>query len=145
MLATSIIVHTALYHGPDMWNSIKNIKQDEEDVHMKLMKNYPEVPDWWYWIFLVISVGLSITTVAVRTFQRDSCLSANQSCLVQAFDTQMPVWGVVVALIIGFIYILPGGFIFAMTSTAVGLVYSRPSCAFADCLHLRADLGQPHR
>lgn len=31
----------------------------------------------------------------------------------------MPVWALVIALVIGFIYILPGGFIFAMTSQQV--------------------------
>ncbi|GAA6042983.1 hypothetical protein JCM8097_003869 [Rhodosporidiobolus ruineniae] len=99
MLSTSVIVHTAFYQGKLIWTRLKR-SAGNEDVHMKLMKHYAEVPDWWYMVFLVIAFALSIVTVA-------------------CWDTRMPVWSVVVALIIGFIYVLPGGFIYAMTSSQI--------------------------
>ncbi|GAA5921817.1 hypothetical protein JCM1841_005552 [Sporobolomyces salmonicolor] len=102
MLSTSAVVHTVLYYGKGIIRQLKRVKNQEEDVHMKLMKNYPEVPDWWYSIFLVIAFALSIATVA-------------------AWETQMPVWALIVALIIGVIYILPGGFVFAMTNTQISI------------------------
>ncbi|ORY88573.1 OPT oligopeptide transporter [Leucosporidium creatinivorum] len=102
MLATSIIVHTAIYHGKEIMARVRSVKNSEDDIHMKLMREYPEVPDWWYMVFLVISVGMSIAAVA-------------------AWDTQMPVWSLIVSLIIGFLYILPGGFIYAMTNTQISV------------------------
>ncbi|GAA5877808.1 hypothetical protein JCM16303_000244 [Sporobolomyces ruberrimus] len=102
MLATSVIVHTILYHGKNMLGQLKRLKVADEDVHVKLMKNYPEVPDWWYAIYTALAVGLSIVTVA-------------------CFDTQMPVWALLVSLILAFVYVLPGGIVFALTSTQVSI------------------------
>lgn len=65
MLSTSVIVHTILYHGKAILGQLRRINTAEDDVHVKLMKNYPEVPDWWYAIYTGLAVGLSIVTVAV--------------------------------------------------------------------------------
>ncbi|GAA6024567.1 hypothetical protein JCM11491_002702 [Sporobolomyces phaffii] len=100
MLSTAVIVHTVLYHGRSVWQQLRRARTEEHDVHMKLMRSYPEVPDWWYLAFLMAAFALSIVTVA-------------------CFHTQTPVWALVVAVIIGFIYMIPNGIIFAMTSTAV--------------------------
>ncbi|GAA5828625.1 hypothetical protein JCM11251_000877 [Rhodosporidiobolus azoricus] len=99
MLAISAIVHTALYHGQSIWSRIRQVNK-EEDVHMKLMKHYPEVPDWWYLGSLVVSLALTIVTVA-------------------CWDTQLPVWAVIVSIVFALIYLLPGGIIYAMTSTQI--------------------------
>lgn len=69
MLSTGIIVHTVLYHGKEIWRRIRNLgAATDDDIHMKLMRAYPEVPDWWYLTFLIVSVGLSIATVGVSRF-----------------------------------------------------------------------------
>ncbi|GAA5863764.1 hypothetical protein JCM8547_006058 [Rhodosporidiobolus lusitaniae] len=99
MLASGVIVHTILYHGKTIWSKIKRVN-DAEDIHMKLMKSYAEVPDWWYAAFLVVAVGLSLVTVG-------------------CWDTQMPIWSVLVAILIGLFYIIPGGFVFATTGTQI--------------------------
>ncbi|KAM0787028.1 hypothetical protein ACM66B_006294 [Microbotryomycetes sp. NB124-2] len=102
MLAAAAIVHTALYFGQDIVNRMRKLSKADEDIHMKLMKRYPEVPDWWYLLVTAAVVGLSIIVVA-------------------CWDTQMPVWALIVSLAIGFIYILPGGFIFAMTAMNINI------------------------
>jgi len=66
MLSTAVIVHTILYHGKSMIGQFRRARGEEHDVHVKLMRNYPEVPDWWYMIFLTVAFGLSIAAVAVR-------------------------------------------------------------------------------
>lgn len=71
MLSTSIIVHTTIYHGKDIMARVRALKADD-DIHMRLMKAYPEVPDWWYMVFLLISVGMSIATVAVSSASEDA-------------------------------------------------------------------------
>jgi hypothetical protein len=45
-LSTAMIVHTALHHGPQMWHAMRNIYSEPDDIHMKLMRQYQEVPDW---------------------------------------------------------------------------------------------------
>jgi len=41
-------VHTGLYHGRSLINGTKKIKIEPDNIHAKLMRNYPEVPEWWY-------------------------------------------------------------------------------------------------
>lgn len=44
----SLIVYTYLHHGKMIWNQWTNSKMEAEDIHMKLMKKYPEAPTSWY-------------------------------------------------------------------------------------------------
>ncbi|KAH9814731.1 OPT oligopeptide transporter protein-domain-containing protein [Melampsora americana] len=101
-LATSAIVHTFLYHGHSIWDKVKNIKTEDEDVHAKLMRNYPEVPDWWYWSYFFLFTGFSVI-------------------VIEAYATGLPIWGLFLALSVALVYVLPGGFIFAMTSQQISI------------------------
>lgn len=98
MLAT--LVHTGLFHGKDIINQIK--QKEKPDVHMRLMKNYKEVPDWWYIVVFLIFFALSIVTIRV-------------------WNTEMPVWCLIIALLIALVFLLPVGVIYALTNIAVGL------------------------
>ncbi|GJN94762.1 hypothetical protein Rhopal_007854-T1 [Rhodotorula paludigena] len=102
MLAIAVIVHTVLYNGKEIWQRLRRVRTEDEDVHMRLMKAYPEVPDWWYLGFLAIAIALSIITIA-------------------CWDTFTPVWSVIVAIVLGFIYLIPGGFIFALTTNTLNI------------------------
>jgi OPT oligopeptide transporter protein len=104
-LSTCVIVHTVLYHGPSLINGLKRVTVEKDDIHAKLMRNYPEVPDWWY--ALVIVIFFALATVAV-----------------EVWHTGMPVWALLLSLLIPIIYVLPGGFIFAMTGQVVRLFRS---------------------
>lgn len=78
-VTTAILVHTALYHGKVLLNGIKRIKVEDDDIHAKLMRNYPEVPDWWYLGLLLTFFVMAIITVEVRvpfffkSFTRQQC------------------------------------------------------------------------
>lgn len=75
---------------------------DQLDIHNKLMKAYPDVPEWMYLTFL------AVCTVAM--------------CLVGVFTPfSMPVWAVLLAVFIAAATILPTGIIFAITGTQIGL------------------------
>ena len=54
VLSTCVLVHTLLYHGPILWKGIKKMRTEQDDTHAKLMRNYPEVPDWWYIVSFVL-------------------------------------------------------------------------------------------
>ena len=39
---SAVIVQTALFHGPDLWKRVRNIRNDDEDVHLRSV-NLPSV------------------------------------------------------------------------------------------------------
>ncbi|KAG6873549.1 hypothetical protein C0995_014419 [Termitomyces sp. Mi166 len=67
-LSTCVIVHTLLYHGRSLLNGIKKMKVESDDIHAKLMRNYPEVPEWWY--LSAFTVFFALAVVAVETFEQ---------------------------------------------------------------------------
>ncbi|KAJ7776309.1 OPT oligopeptide transporter protein-domain-containing protein [Mycena metata] len=101
-LSTCVIVHTLLYHGQSLWNGIKKMRVESDDIHAKLMRSYPEVPDWWYLLSFCVFFGLAIVGMEV-------------------WHTGVPVWGLILAVALPIIYILPSGFIYAMTGQEITL------------------------
>ena len=63
MLSTCIITHTALYHSRTIWNAMRSIDPEEEDIHARLMKVYPEVPKWWYWDILGLFFLMAVIAI----------------------------------------------------------------------------------
>ncbi|KAF9563039.1 hypothetical protein EC968_005033 [Mortierella alpina] len=83
-----------------------------EDVHTKMMKIYPEVPQLWYAAFYVIMTGLAILTCEVYHFQ-------------------LPWWGLLLALLLGWVLTLPIGVMYAVTGYGPGLnVLSSLVCGY---------------
>ncbi|EIN06776.1 OPT oligopeptide transporter [Punctularia strigosozonata HHB-11173 SS5] len=101
-LMTCVIVHTLLYHGHSLLNGVKRISVEKDDIHAKLMRNYPEVPDWWYGAAFVFFFALAVVAVEV-------------------WHTSVPVWSLVLAVLLPVVYVLPSGFIFAMTGQGITL------------------------
>lgn len=95
------LVHTVVFHGRDIIQQFK--RKEKPDVHLRLMRqNYKNIPEWWYGIVFLGSFALSIATI-------------------RAWNTEMPVWSLIVALLIAIIFLLPVGIIYAKTNIAVGL------------------------
>lgn len=93
-LTTAMLVHTALWHGPRLWRGLRKQEVEIPDIHAKLMREYKSVPDWWYGAILLVLFGLSIVCV-------------------QVFDTNLPVWALIIAMLLPIIYFLPAAFIYA--------------------------------
>jgi OPT family oligopeptide transporter len=102
-LSTCILTHTLLYHGRTLYNAFRRIDPEEEDIHAKLMKAYPEVPSWWYWAVVVIFFVIA-------------CIA------VQAWPTRTPIYLLFLAVLLPAVYMLPAGLIFAVTGQTVGQV-----------------------
>lgn len=66
-LSTCVIVHTLLYHGRTLLDGFKRMRLEDDDIHIRLMENYPEVPDWWYGSVFVLFFSLSIVAAEVRS------------------------------------------------------------------------------
>lgn len=45
-LTTTVMVHTALYHGKHIWRAVRRKEVEVADIHEKLMRSYPAVPLW---------------------------------------------------------------------------------------------------
>lgn len=66
ILSSCVIVHTILYYGHTLVNGFKRIKVEKDDIHAKLMRSYPEVPDWWYLTVFAVFLALMIVAQEVR-------------------------------------------------------------------------------
>ncbi|KAJ1559574.1 hypothetical protein HK405_010116, partial [Cladochytrium tenue] len=95
---TSAIVHVALWYGKDVWDRFRTAvgELDANDIHTKMMEVYPAVPVLWYIALQVVCV---VAAVAV--------------CEWGGFD--LPWWGVLSAVLLSSILIIPVGTIQAIS------------------------------
>ncbi|KAF9309415.1 hypothetical protein BG003_009786 [Podila horticola] len=109
----SCVTHVLCFHGAAMWKTWKSaIKSTDEDIHQKMMKIYPEVPQLWYGILYVVMLALSMVVVEV-------------------YDLQLPWYGLLFAAAIAWIMTLPIGAMVAITGTGPGLnVITQLLCGF---------------
>lgn len=98
----SVVVHTALYHWRDLYYRAKAARTQEDDIHMKLMKRYPEAPDWWYYVVFAAMFGLGMGVVV-------------------GYDTGLTWWAFIIALLISLTWTAPVGMIQAITNIQIGL------------------------
>jgi OPT family oligopeptide transporter len=100
---TAIVVHTYLYNGAEIWARLKNAQHGGEDVHRRLMRQYKEVPEWWYGVLTVVVLGLGILTT-------------------RYWDTELPVWGfIVICFGLAGLLIVPEGILQGTTNQRVFL------------------------
>jgi OPT family oligopeptide transporter len=95
-------VHTALYEGKALLSRLRLKSTDEDDVHMRAMRRYPEVPEWWYLTLFCILFAASMAGVV-------------------AWPTFLPWWGFILTMLLPIIFILPIGIIQARTNQQIGL------------------------
>ncbi|KAI7901668.1 OPT family small oligopeptide transporter [Cokeromyces recurvatus] len=100
---TSILTHTFLYHGKDIIRQFKASRTEDEDIHRKLMRAYPEVPFWWYAFIFFGSLGVSFGVIYGWP------------------EIKLPWWGFLLAVAIPMIFTLPIGIIQAVTNQQPGL------------------------
>ncbi|KAJ1956537.1 hypothetical protein EC988_001293 [Linderina pennispora] len=93
----AIISHTILYHGKDIVQRFKDARSSIDDVHARLMRAYPEVPDWWYAVLFVVAFAMAMVTIT-------------------CFPSDTPWWGMILALVLAIGFTLPLGLIMAVTS-----------------------------
>lgn len=98
----AVIVHTALFHGREIYDRAKASKADEEDVHTRLMRKYKEAPDWWYGVLFAVMIGFCFATI-------------------YGYETHLTWWALIIALLISIIWSIPIGMIYAITNIELGL------------------------
>ncbi|KAJ7562770.1 hypothetical protein O6H91_03G084200 [Diphasiastrum complanatum] len=98
------LTHVILFNGKDIWFRSRSIMTGEgQDVHTRLMRKYPEVPQWWFLILLFGSMVLSIVV-----------------CVIWEEEVQLPWWCVLLACALAWVLTLPIGVITATTNQQPG-------------------------
>ena len=92
---TAVLVHVYLWHWDDLRDTFAGRQQ--LDIHGRLMLAYKQTPWWWYGVLTLIMLVLSII-------------------LVEVYDTNLPVYGVFLALFIPAVYMIPCGIIQGITN-----------------------------
>ena len=89
-LSICVFIHTILYHGLSLWKGIKKIHVEQDDIHAKLMRNYPEVPDWWY---VLSFVGFYCMMVLVVEVSHIDDLGSCMNCQLCRFGIHRYLFG----------------------------------------------------
>ncbi|XP_062029741.1 oligopeptide transporter 2-like [Rosa rugosa] len=100
----STITHVALFNGREMYEKYKAAHTGKVDIHTRLMRNYRDIPTWWFHILLLLSLALSL---ALCIFMKD--------------EVQLPWWGLLFAAAIASVFTLPISVITATTNQSPGL------------------------
>ncbi|WFD33350.1 hypothetical protein MCUN1_000163 [Malassezia cuniculi] len=98
---TAVLMHTTLYHGKDIYNIIRSVKTEKDDIHAKLMRRYKPVPQWWYSAVITICLIVLIT-------------------VTQTGSHKFGFGPLILSLLIPVIYALPSGYLFAITYQMIG-------------------------
>ncbi|GFZ03611.1 oligopeptide transporter 4 [Actinidia rufa] len=116
----STLTHVALFYGREIYERFRASYKGKEDIHTRLMRNYKDIPSWWFHPLLGVTIAVSLVL----------CIFLND-------QVQMPWWGLLFASVIAFIFTLPISVITATTNMSVPKIFpdidiiyvSRPSNA----------------
>ncbi|EDO15282.1 hypothetical protein Kpol_455p13 [Vanderwaltozyma polyspora DSM 70294] len=73
-----------------------------DDPHSRMMKNYKEVPDWWYFVVLLAAIGVGIA-------------------VIEAYHTNTPVWSLFVSIGFNVAFLIPLTMLQATAGFSLGL------------------------
>ena len=100
--------HVYIWHGSDISRQFKSaLRQlddsiDGLDIHNRLMRKYPDIPEWKYLVFLVVCTACQIIVSLTTPFS-------------------MPIWAVLLCIGMAMASVLPIGVISAISGTTLGL------------------------
>ncbi|KAF8391203.1 hypothetical protein HHK36_023505 [Tetracentron sinense] len=60
---SATFTHVVVFYGRSIWSQIKETyggSNTRGDVHARLMKKYKQVPSWWFYTILILTVALGI-------------------------------------------------------------------------------------
>ncbi|KIO20797.1 hypothetical protein M407DRAFT_81175, partial [Tulasnella calospora MUT 4182] len=121
----ALVMHTVLYYGPVAYRIARNRKRPEDekdDVHVKLMRRYPEVPHWWYFAIFTACLALSIGAVFVSTLLSPPSPLTRESTILQVQpDLDVPVSSIILAILLAILFIIPECYFQAMTGLAASI------------------------
>lgn len=107
---TSAFVYIGLHHRKEVWHRFRTARDQEPDVHMKMMRKYTDAPDWWYAALFLAATALGLSAT-------------------QVYDSQLPWWAFFVAILLAFFFIIPTTMILAVSNILLSLNVISPYLA----------------
>lgn len=98
------VAHVALFHGREIYQRFRASTKEKEDVHTRLMRNYKDIPSWWFYLLLAVTIAISLAL-----------------CIFRRSEVQLPWWGLLFAAALAFVLTLPISIITATTNQTPGL------------------------
>ncbi|KAF2202425.1 small oligopeptide transporter [Delitschia confertaspora ATCC 74209] len=99
---TAAVLHTIVFHRKEISYRFKAARNQEPDIHMKLVSKYAHCPDWWYGVLLFVSVMFGLAAIL-------------------AYPSQLPWWAYFVSIILGVIFVLPTCMIYGIANIQLSL------------------------
>ena len=97
---SAVFMHVILWYGKDVYaqfkQALRQAENEDDDIMNQLMKNYKDVPDWFYYIFLVVFSVVQILSGIFTAFK-------------------MPWWSSLFGIALGSVYVVPIGVIQAVS------------------------------
>ncbi|KAK2662812.1 hypothetical protein Ddye_001386 [Dipteronia dyeriana] len=101
----STITHVALFYGREIYDRFRaSYKKENEDIHTRMMRKYKDIPPWWFYLLLAVTLAVSLVL-----------------CIVLKDQVQLPWWGLLFAAAMAFVFTLPISIITATTNQTPGL------------------------
>ncbi|KAK7932488.1 OPT family small oligopeptide transporter [Apiospora marii] len=107
---TAALVHIGLFHGKEIWYRFKAARNQEPDIHLRLMKKYQDAPDWWYLMLFVGSIAMGLGTVL-------------------GYNSQLPWWAFFVSILLALVFIVPTCMILGISNIYLSLNVISPFLA----------------
>ncbi|EYU18387.1 hypothetical protein MIMGU_mgv1a0036351mg, partial [Erythranthe guttata] len=98
------LTHVGCFYGREIYARFRASYKEKDDVHTRLMRRYEDIPSWWFYILLAVTLAASLIL----------CIFLND-------QVQMPWWGLIFASVISFTFTLPISIITATTNQTPGL------------------------
>lgn len=98
------LTHVGLFHGKEIWEKYRASRKENEDIHTRLMKEYKDIPNWWFHLMLGATFVVSLLL-----------------CIFAKDEVQMPWWALILACAIALFFTLPISIISATTNQTPGL------------------------
>ncbi|KAI3699359.1 hypothetical protein L2E82_43615 [Cichorium intybus] len=102
---SATVVHVIVFHGRELSQLSNSAFQEKKlDVHSRLMRQYKQVPEWWFTCILLTNI---VATLFVCEYYKS--------------QLQLPWWAFLLACGLAFFFTLPIGIITATTNQTPGL------------------------
>ena len=100
-----------MLYGREIMDRYRASYQGKDDVHTRLMRKYKDIPSWWFYLLLGVTLALSLAL----------CIFLND-------QVQMPWWGLLFASVLAFTFTLPISIITATTNQVSYIYWSSFVC-----------------
>lgn len=85
----------------EIYHRFRASQKEKPDIHTRLMKKYDDIPVWWFYSLMALSMTVALIL-----------------CTVLKHEVQLPWWGLLFACGMAFIFTLPISIISATTNQA---------------------------